>query len=87
MDNREQTRIRKNGTWITSSGNGAERIAACRDIVARSQYAKIDGIMVDLFSASAILAVHDGLTREDLRAKYLAMPIARMAHVAFKLLK
>lgn len=61
-----------------------ERIAAIRNIVTERQYAKVDGIMVDLFTASHIIAVYDALNETN-RAKYAAMPVARMAQMAFSL--
>lgn len=43
-------------------------------------------VALDTFSASAICAVHDGLNEEN-RAKYSALPLPKMARVAFKLIK
>lgn len=54
--------------------------------MANGQYEKINGHMVDLFSASAIVKVHDALNEAN-RAKFLALPIARMASISFQLLK
>lgn len=42
-------------------------------------------LLLDLFTASAIVAVHDGLNEAN-RAKFAGMGIGRMADVAFKLL-
>lgn len=83
---REPTRVRARGTRVTRPMSGAERIAAFRRIVAECQYAKIDGCMVDLFSASAVVRVYDALSEEN-KAKYSAMPAGRMAVLAFKVLK
>lgn len=85
MQTREPTRIREHGTPVTSSKDGDAIIAACRDIVARQQYAKINGHMVDLFSASAIVKVYDAVNDAN-KAKFKALPVARMAAVAFKLI-
>jgi hypothetical protein len=41
-------------------------------------------IILDSFSASAIVAVYDKLN-EDNQAKYIRMPISKMAELAFKL--
>lgn len=41
---------------------------------------------LDLFSASAIVNVHDALSEQN-RAKFAAMPLPKMASVAFKLIK
>lgn len=83
MHRNEPTRIRENGTRVTK--DGAEIIAACRSIVERGQYAKINGHAVDLFSASAIVNVYDVLSETN-KAKFLKLPIARMASISFQLL-
>ena len=49
------------------------------------QYAKIDGVMIDLFSASAAVQVYDALSEES-RAWFLALPVDRMCLVAMKML-
>lgn len=82
----EGTRVRQQGTRVTMPKTPAERIAAVRQIVAEHQYAKIDGHMVDGFSASAIVQVYDALNDVN-KAKYAAMPVDKMAAVAFKLMK
>ena len=63
------------------------KIAAFRRIVDTSTRGKIDGVRVDLLSASAVIAVYDKLTQEENRAKFLAMPVPKMCAVAFKLVK
>ena len=83
---REPTRTRQRGTRVTNATCRHERIAAVRRIVAEGQYAKVDGVMVDLFSASAVVKVYDALNGEN-QAKYAALPVGRMAEIAFKLLK
>ena len=80
---REQTRIRENGRKVYSQLDGAGIVAACREIKETATFAKINGVMVDLFSASAIVAVHDACTDAN-RAKLLTLPLARMASLAFK---
>lgn len=82
----EPTRTRQHGTRVTQSQTPEERIAAIRQIVTEHQYAKVDGVMVDGFSASAIIAVYDALNPAN-QAKFAALPIAKMASVAFKLVK
>lgn len=87
---REITRVREHGTEVTNSTQavdpGQARIDAVRRIVEEKQYAKVDGLMVDLFSASCIVQVHDHLNAEN-QAKFRSMPIYRMADVALKLIK
>lgn len=60
------------------------RIQAIRRIVKEHQHGKVEGHHVDSFSASAILNVHDALSPEN-RKKFLALPVPKMASVAFKL--
>lgn len=86
MHQLEPTRTRKHGTRVTRSKDGDEIIAACRSIVANGQYEKINGHMVDLFTASAVVKVYDALNETN-QAKLKALPVARMASVVFNLLK
>lgn len=83
---KEITRTRNEGTKVTVSKTPEEKIRAIRDVVTNSQYAKVDGVMVDLFTASAITQVHDAISEEN-RLKYIAMPVAKMASIAFQLMK
>lgn len=80
------THTRQHGTKVTVAESPAERIAAFRAIVAERQYAKIDGTMIDGFSASAVVQVYAALNEAN-RAKFAALPAGRMAIVAFKLIK
>lgn len=82
----EPTRVRVNGTHVTQPRDGDETIAALRSILARGQYAKIDGVMVDLFTASTIVKVYDAVNDAN-KIKLARMPIARMASVCFSVLK
>jgi hypothetical protein len=86
MDRREPSRTRAHGTKVSSQQDGAGIVAACRSIVDRGQYAKVNGLMVDLFSASAIVKVHDALNDTN-REKFLRLPVHKMAAVCFKVLK
>jgi hypothetical protein len=85
MNLKEQTRIREHGTIVTNPQTGIERINAVRQIVTNSQYAKIDGIMLDLFSASAIIKVYDNINEAN-QIKYRELPVYKMADIAFKLM-
>jgi hypothetical protein len=84
---KESTRIREQGTHVTVPEQlpdpPAARIAALRQIVVDRQYAKIDGITVDLFSASTILAVYDALNDTN-KAKFSKLEAHRMFGIAFK---
>lgn len=57
-----------------------------RRIVEEKQAARVDGLLVDLFTASAIVKVHDALNEEN-RAKFVSVPVRRMASIAFKLIE
>jgi hypothetical protein len=45
-----------------------------------------NGTLLDSFSASAIVAVYNGLNEVN-RAKFASLPLEKMAVVAFKLMK
>ena len=79
------TRTRQHGTQETVAGNWQDRIAAIRRIVKQSQYEKIDGCMIDLFTASAICKVFDALSTDN-QIKFASMPAPKMGIVALKLL-
>lgn len=83
---REATRVREGGRKVWANQDGPGIINCCREIKSSQSFAKINGIMVDLFSANAIIAVHDGIN-DTQRAKFIALPLAKMASVAFKVLK
>lgn len=55
-----------------------------RKIVASKQYGKVEGSMVDLFSASGILSLYEALNKDN-RAKYESMPVWKMQVMAMKL--
>jgi len=65
---------------------GAEGIEKCRQIVKECQYQKVNEVMVDLFTAGAILAVYDGVNEQN-KAKLIALPVAVAANACFKVLK
>ncbi len=87
---REVSRTRQHGIDVTVpkqfADPGAARIAALRKIVKEHQYAKIDGQMVDGYTASAIVQVYDAINETN-KAKYRAMTVPKMAAVAWKLIK
>ena len=78
------TRTRKEGTQETIAGNPADRIAAIKRIVTNCQYEKVDGTMIDLYSASVISQVYDALS-DDNKLKFASMPAGKMGIIAFKL--
>ena len=86
MRKTEPTRRRVHGTQVTNTnGDPLIKLQALRDIVEHG-YSKIDGVTVDLFSASAILKVYDNISAEN-QVKYLKMSLPKMTSIAFKLLK
>ena len=66
---------------VEPSGNPKED--ALRQIVAQSTAARVDGRMLDLFSAGAIVGVLDGLNPKN-KEIYLQWPIERMRSFAFE---
>lgn len=60
----------------------SDRIDQLRRIVTTCTAGKVDGSTVDLFTASAIVAVHDALSDSN-RASYVQMPLMNMARTAF----
>jgi hypothetical protein len=70
---------------IREAAQPITREAALRSIVDEQTAARVDGRMVDLFTASAILSVLDGLNPAN-RERYLSMPIERMADIAIKII-
>ncbi len=66
---------------------GEDGLARVRKIKAEGQFAKVNECAVDLFAACAIVAVFDGLTREDLKAKLLRMPVPTVARVCLQAVK
>ena len=78
------TRTREHGTQETIAGNSADRINAIRRVVANKQYEKIDGCMIDLFTANIIVQVYDALSDKN-KAKFAAVPAPKMGIIALKL--
>jgi len=86
MDKTMQTRKREGGTmefWPKSVG---ERIAAFRNVVENKSYAKIDGCMIDLFSANYVVQVYDALNPIN-REKFMTLVAPKAVKVAFQLVK
>ena len=60
--------------------------AALRQIVADKERGKVGGTIVDLFTASAIVSVLDAVNETN-KEKLLALPVDRMATIAFNMMK
>lgn len=61
------------------------RMEQFQKIVDEKQFGKVDGVRVDLYSASAVVKVHDALNPE-IKKKFEALPVAKMVSFAFKAL-
>lgn len=79
-------KTRQHGTQETIAGNPQDRIEAIRTIVTEGQYAKVDGTMIDGYSASAILKVYDNLNDEN-KARFASLPAGKMGILAWELIK
>jgi hypothetical protein len=69
-----------------SALNAGDKESKIRQIVSESQAARVDGKMLDLFTASAIVKVLDALDPER-KAKFMALPIERIVETTWKLIK
>lgn len=69
---------------IVNSLDAPPVIDQIRAIVRKCQCAEVEGVTVDLFTASLIIKIHDGLNDEN-RAKFASMDVANMIDVALKL--
>jgi len=73
--------------WHRRKGKGIEtKIERLRKIVSERQNAVVQGVRVDLYSASAIVSVYDKLSPENQR-KYSKMSVPKMADVAFRIIQ
>lgn len=79
------TRRREHGTMDFHPKTPEERINALRHIVENKEYAKIDGIMVDLFSASCIMSVYNALNKTN-KERFAEQDVRRMTYIAFELM-
>ena len=67
-------------------GQVDDKEAALRRIVADAQAGQVDGVEVDLYSASAIVKVLDALNPQN-KERYLALDPLTMAEMAMKMMK
>ena len=82
----EPSRVRENGTKNFSTKTDSDKVTACRVILHDKAYAKVNGWMVDHFTASAIVAVYERLNPVN-QAKFISASIEKMAIVAYRLLE
>jgi hypothetical protein len=64
----------------------ASWVDAARSVVTNKQAQTVDGILLDLFSASTMLGVYDALNPDN-KAKFEAMPLAQAQSMAFRLVE
>jgi hypothetical protein len=62
------------------------RIDRLRWIVHHHQCARVEGLMLDGFTASMLVQVHDKLNEEN-RAKFLSLPLRKMVDVGWGVVK
>jgi hypothetical protein len=62
------------------------RIEKLRQVVARHQASRIEGKLVDAFTAQMLVKVHDALKPED-QAKFMGMPFMKMVKVGWGCIK
>lgn len=61
------------------------RLEQLREIVAEHQCMKIDGHVVDVLTANAVVKVHDALDKPSNREKLLSASVPVMVHWTWKL--
>lgn len=62
------------------------RMEKIRSVVEGCQAARVEGLFVDSFTAKMLVKVHAALNEEN-RAKFEALPLAKMVAVGWKLIK
>ena len=72
------------GHYDTCPQRRATWLTAARRIVDTQTGDLVDGTLLDLFSASVLVQVHDALSEPN-RAKFTAMPLAKAHRIAFQL--
>jgi len=65
---------------------GLAGLALVREIATTRGATKVNEVLVDSFTASAIVVVYDALNNEN-KEKLIKLPVGRVAEIAFKLIK
>lgn len=65
---------------------GTPRIERLRHIVEHKSAARIEGLLMDLFTASMLVQVYDALSETN-RTKFLALPLRKMVSVGWSCVK
>ena len=60
-------------------------IGKIRQVVKDKQYNRINGVFMDLMTASIIIQVYDALNETN-KVKFAAMKVQKMADIAFKII-
>jgi hypothetical protein len=63
-----------------------QKIETLKTIVADHQCAKVEGVLVDATTANVVVQVFDALNETN-KAKFAALPVAKMANLAWKFVK
>ena len=66
-----------------SNPRRSSRIDTLRRIVQNKQHEKMEGVLVDTFTASHMIAVYDALSPEN-QAKFDSIPLEKLADLAFR---
>lgn len=77
--------IRAGGCKVWKDTTPEERIEAFNTIRKDQQMGKIDGITIDLFSASAVSKVYEACNADN-RKKLDAMPIQRLVRICYQMI-
>lgn len=68
--------------FVPAEAKEGSRIAAVRAIVRDHQAARIDGYIMDAYTASMLVAVYDGLKPEN-QAKFERLPLKRLIDIGW----
>lgn len=66
---------------------GIDPVKAASIVVFTGSAKLVDGVLLDHFSASAVLAVYNGLSSPDAKDKLRAMTLPRAVDVCFRVIK
>lgn len=83
-DEMERNELARNVRSVKKPSPQLSRIDKLRKVVSDRQANRVDGVYVDMFSASVIVQIYDLLNAEN-QAKLMALPLKKAATVCFKL--
>lgn len=70
---------------VRTAPMGEAGLAACREVLTHG-YRKVNEVMIDAYTASAIVQVADHL-RLPARQVFISMPVAKAAEVAYRAIR